>query len=228
MNKTGTKTLGMCFRILWFKNISWSPELLEDIKIKKDFTRVFDIVSKNDSFEDMPFWLVYKELDQRFPDSKFILTVRKDKETWLKSFIRHCDRNPVNDKTDIDHKIYKGRMLSFGYSTPKGHEKKFLEIYEKHIAEVRDYFADRPEKLLIVCWECGDQWEKICHFLNKPIPNESFPWENKKPNVQKRILKYLKSQQYIKKWKKLRDIFLFTQKTRIKKLLIQIIPHYGA
>jgi len=29
--------------------------------------------------------------------------------------------------------------------------------------------------LLVVCWENGDGWDKLCSFLNKRKPDEPFP-----------------------------------------------------
>ena len=34
-----------------------------------------------------------------------------------------------------------------------------------------------PEKLLI--WNVKEGWEPLCNFLNKPIPSEELPRENK-------------------------------------------------
>lgn len=169
--KTGTTTLGTCLKQLGFNHVSCSQNLLEEVKLKKDFTKVFSVVEKHESFEDLPWLLIYKELDKQFPNSKFILTTRKNKEIWLNSYEKHCYRlrNP-----------YK-RLLAYGYPSTKGYEKEHLEIYENHIKNVKDYFKDKPNKLLEVCWEQGDGWKEVCKFLHKPVPESKFPWKNKAP-----------------------------------------------
>ena len=42
-----------------------------------------------DAFEDLPWCLLYRELDEAFPGSKFVLTVRSSSEVWLRSYRRH-------------------------------------------------------------------------------------------------------------------------------------------
>jgi hypothetical protein len=54
--------------------------------------------------------------------------------------------------------------------------------YLSHIQEIRDYFKDRPDDLLEICWENGDGWEKLANFLGKPVPQEPFPHRNKRRN----------------------------------------------
>jgi hypothetical protein len=44
---------------------------------------------------------------------------------------------------------------------------------------VIDYFADKPDKLLVICWENKDGWNKLCDFLNKSVPKVPFPHLNK-------------------------------------------------
>jgi len=61
LNKTGTTTLGQCGKILGYRCTSCSRGLLEDVVLRKDFTRVKDAVSEYDLFEDWPWPVVVKE-----------------------------------------------------------------------------------------------------------------------------------------------------------------------
>jgi hypothetical protein len=45
----------------------------------------------------------------------------------------------------------------------------------RHNAEVRQYFATRPRKLLVLDWK-SDGWKPLCDFLTKPIPQIPVPW----------------------------------------------------
>ena len=55
-----------------------------------------------------------------------------------------------------------------------------IELYNTHHLEVIEYFKNRPDKLLVVCWEDNKGWGSICEFLNIPEPQIAFPHINKK------------------------------------------------
>ncbi len=172
LNKTGTTTLGRCFEILGFSHLAGSSTLLESAIAKKDLSKVYGEIEKYDSFEDLPFCLIYKDLDKRFPNSKFILTIRKNSKIWLNSFRKHCDRGAPAG-------CPRNRLLAYGYESTRGHEKEFIKIYEQHIKDVKTYFANKPNKLLVCCWEEDDGWKPLCDFLDRPIPTMALPWRNK-------------------------------------------------
>ena len=49
----------------------------------------------------------------------------------------------------------------------------------------------RPEDLLIVDWEKGQGWKELCSFLNKSVPNVSFPHDNRGNNTELSRAKWL-------------------------------------
>jgi len=164
LNKTGT--LKACLVTLGFTHYKCDRSLLKDYRLKNDFSRIFQIVNKYDSFSDWPWALIYKELDINFSGSKFILTVRKDAQRWLESLRRHSLFSPP---------FKHCRKLAYGYNYPFWHNKEHIKIYEEHNQKVMEYFKDRPDDLLILSWEDGDGWEKLCNFLNKEKPNVTLP-----------------------------------------------------
>lgn len=165
--RTGTKTLGTCFRTLGFTNATWMSseyELFEE----DQFDRLMNDAESYDSFEDLPWCLLYKEIDERFPNSKFILTLRKNERQWFESMRKH--------------EVRIGNGIYWPTSGPKYDEE--INTYRKHNASVRNYFKNRSHDLLEICWENGDGWEKLCTFLDKPVPSTSFPHANKTPFIQ--------------------------------------------
>ena len=127
----------------------------------------FRFVEQYDAFRDIPWCVIYKELDKKYPGSKFILTLRPT-EKWIKS--------------QVDHFGIKTRPLFewvYGVGYPKGNEDIFIARYERHNKEVLEYFKDRPDDLLVLRLTEGDGWEKLCPFLHKDIPNIAFPHENR-------------------------------------------------
>ena len=65
-----------------------------------------------------------------------------------------------------------------GYGHPVGNEACYIQRYEQHNQAVLDYFEHRPDDLLILQLTEGEGWEKLCPFLDKPIPQCIFPHEN--------------------------------------------------
>jgi hypothetical protein len=171
LNKTGTKTLGACFRTLGLRNRSFDPDLLE-CYFRRDFHSVFNVADQYDSFEDWPWPLMYREFDENYPDAKFILTIRKDPETWFNSLCRHALRTGPT----------RAREIAYGYQMPMDNPECHLTIYNNHNQSVIDHFSGRPEKLLVINWEARPSWELICNFLGyESIPQSPIPHENKSP-----------------------------------------------
>lgn len=120
--------------------------------------------------KNWPWPLAYKELDKQYPSSKFILTRRKNSEVWYSSLKRHADRCSSSTKF---------RKLIYEYSDIHQHKEEFIAYYEMHNQNVREYFADRPDNFIELCWEAGDGWPKLCRFLDVDIPHKPFPHLNR-------------------------------------------------
>jgi hypothetical protein len=169
LNKTGTKTLGMCFSILGFKNKSYDLTLLESYH-KGALQDIFEVTDQYDSFEDWPWPLIYRQLDFRYPDAKFILTIRISPEKWFESLCRHAVRTGPT----------VAREIAYGYQMPMENPGHHVDFYNNHNRSVMEYFKDRPDKLLIANWESEGNWELLCRFLNcSLVPDVPFPHENK-------------------------------------------------
>lgn len=164
LNKTGTTTLGYCMRFWGLRHISCSKDAFT-LWRDGNYDAIFQGMTQFDSFEDWPWPLMYREIDRAFPGSRFILTTRKDPETWFGSLCRQAD---TTGPTDFRRYIY-------GYAMPRGHESEHIRFYLDHNQAVRDYFRDRPESLLEVCWENGDGWDELSGFLGLPRPDVTFP-----------------------------------------------------
>lgn len=168
-HKTGTTSLGSALEILGYNVCGTSRELESDL-LKNNMNSLFEKVRKYDAFQDNPWPIYYKELDEYFPKSKFILTIR-DEEKWISSVVKH-----FGDQDTIM------REIIYGHGHPLNHEDVYIERYRKHNKEVKDYFSERPNDILILSLENGDGWEMICEFLNKKIPDIEFPHLNKASN----------------------------------------------
>ena len=72
------------------------------------------------------------------------------------------------------------RKLIYGAEAgaPEGNESIYLERYRRHSEEVREYFKDRPQHLLIMDLTAGDGWQALCDFLGHEAPDKPFPRAN--------------------------------------------------
>ena len=75
LNKTGTKTLKYCLEQWGFRHQSYDLRAFELYREGR-LDELFDWMQEYDSFEDWPWPLFYREIDTRFPNAKFVLTVR--------------------------------------------------------------------------------------------------------------------------------------------------------
>lgn len=175
--KTGTSSLGVAFEILGLKHKGWDRRLYLQCK-SGDFKETLKEAKKFDAFEDGPWhnFDLYKVFDNKFPKSKFIL-LERDIKSWIKS---HEDHFSVDKRAG-------------GTAPIENYQSKKKEIIDNHLKkykEVKDYFKNRPDDLLIMNICAGDGWEKLCPFLGFPIPKEKFPHANKtKSSLFKDLLK---------------------------------------
>jgi hypothetical protein len=169
-SKTGTKTLAECLRRLGYRHHEKEASLRDEV-MRGDLRRMFEIADRYDSFDEWPWAMMYRELDQRYPEARFVLTVRKDARAWLRSVVDQSER--------LGPTPLRERM--FGHGMPHGHEAEYVAVYEEHNRAVLEYFAGRPDKLLVVCWENGSGWEELCRFLGKPVVSGPLPHANKSP-----------------------------------------------
>ncbi len=166
-HKTGTTTLGNALKILGYKVKGVTPRMIIPVVSGKTH-KALNYAEKYDALEDVPWCILYKELYRRFPESKFILTIR-DEESWFKSA-----------KKQFGNYIRPQNEWIYGRGNGLFKDKELaITRYRKHNKDVTEYFKDKPNKLLIMNFSEGDGWGKLCTFLGKDIPNIPFPHSNK-------------------------------------------------
>lgn len=78
--KTGTSSLREALKILGFRVKDTTSRALIPI-LKGDYQKLLSLLEGYDAAEDTPWYMIYKELDELIPNSKFILTLR-DEQSW--------------------------------------------------------------------------------------------------------------------------------------------------
>lgn len=166
--KTGTTTMNRALSALGYRVSPDSWKLLLPI-MKGNWNAIESHIDRFDAFEDNPIPQIYKELDRLYPGSKFILTIR-DSQAWYKSVAFHIDdlRSPM-------HEWVYGR----GKGIPAQNEAHTIRVFENHIAEVKEYFKDRPDDLLVYNLKEHNDWSSLCDFLHRKTPDTAYPHANK-------------------------------------------------
>jgi hypothetical protein len=179
-HKTGTTTLEVALKKLGYR-VTGSFGTKDPDIAGKVHEMAFATVGRFDAFEDNPWPILYKELDARFPGSKFILT-RRPAEAWVRSQVKDF----ATTETPMRRWIYGEDA-----GCPEGNEDVYIERYERHNREVLEYFRDRPNDLLVMDIPADAGWEKLCAFLGHDVPEKPFPHANK-ASLSRRIKNWFK------------------------------------
>jgi hypothetical protein len=168
LHKTGTSTLRECLRILGY-NVCPEPEghrCIRDV-MRKEYGTTIALAQQYDAFEDTPwnFAKMYQRLSNTFPTAQFVLTVR-DPERWYASLMRWV--NKYNNARD------PGFVGALGMPVVAARRNKLLTAYQRHNKNVIRYFR-KSTQLLVLDWEQGDGWAKLCQFLALPAPDCPLP-----------------------------------------------------
>lgn len=175
--KTGTTLLGLALKQLGYKHHGYDMDLAYDYCACGAIQSVLSRARAYESFEDWPWHLVYRQFDETFPDSKFVLTERISTHAYLRSHRSHGVRFGQMDPVRVPKPFWWDALMPDRYGTFS--EEGWRYLYEAHSREVRSYFKNRPTDLLVVCWEAGDGWNPLCSFLGRRMPHAEFPHANK-------------------------------------------------
>jgi hypothetical protein len=164
MQRTGTTSMTRALQVLGYNSAHFPAELWNNESAP--------VLHRRDAFFDNPIPLLYQHLDRQCPGSKFILTIR-DEDSWLDSckflFTEKREEYGFDESARIQemhHALYGQNHFS---------EEVFREVYRSHNREVKEYFSDRPDDLLILDIAQDDKWKPICSFLGVEPPDEPFP-----------------------------------------------------
>lgn len=164
-HKTGTSTMGLALLKLGYTVLGARLDMDQSL-LKGDLSPALEEAGKYDALQDVPWAALYQELDQQYPGSKFILTVREE-EAWLNSASKHFKDTYVS----LHEWLYGEGVLL-------GNEELYLQRYRQHNEAVKQYFMGRSD-FIEMNLAAGDGWGKLCKLLGEPIPRKAFPHSNK-------------------------------------------------
>jgi hypothetical protein len=166
LSKTGTTSLFAALDLLGFRAGTYRHMRLRgmDEWFRGDFST--DYLAGYDALTDLPLAAFVPQLDERYPGSKFVLTVR-ELDSWLGSARAHFAAEPETEFGRLAH------LATYGATA--FHEGRFRYVHATHARSVAWYFRSRPDALLTLDVVAGEGWEKLCPFLGCPVPEVPFP-----------------------------------------------------
>lgn len=178
LNKTGTSSLHEAFELLGYSSIHHvgkEGKIMDFLNTNNRIGKpILEGIDHYNAYSDFSASSYFKKLDKQYPNSKFILNVRNI-DDWIRSREKHVLR-----KTNLD-KLREKNPNNGWYHIDK---KAWEEEFKKHQSNVLNYFKDRDKDLLVFDVCAGDDWDKLCSFLNVSLPNFPFPFKNKAPEPQ--------------------------------------------
>ncbi len=204
--RTGTLTqklaleqlgLGPCYH--WV-NLITDPGAVELWHRALDGEDVFDeIFAGYQSTVDWPGGFFYRELAERDPNAKVLLSVREP-EAW-----EHSYRETIWNLSRGDSLI---RHLSDARREVDPRWQRYLELVWRMLWSERSPFGagDRPEQMIaqmaahndavqrsipperLLVWQVGEGWGPLCEFLGQPVPETALPHANDAETFRNRVV----------------------------------------
>lgn len=192
MHKTATTSLHTALKKLGvdsghWNNPGWAKKIWQEMNQQGRSVTL----EKYYAVCDLPITILFKQLDAAYPGSKFILTV-KDEQKWLHDVKDHWGYDTNVHRATWDTDWFTHKLHNILYGRKDFDAEVFLTRYRAHNAEVKEYFKDRPNDLLVMNMDQGAGWKELCPFLNCPAPNDPYPRiESTRPEPIESFIKFL-------------------------------------
>ena len=207
MPRTGTLTQKVALEALGFGPCYHMVDVLADLEQASLWERALDgeppweqIFDGYGASVDWPGGFFYRELAERYPQAKVVLSVREP-AAWERSVrqtvwsVRHGEslirllssaQACVNPRwagflNMIDRLLWQDRGTFAGVGDDP---VAMIARMERHNEEVRA--AIDPERLLV--WNVAEGWEPLCAFLQVPVPAMPFPRVNDRREFLNRVI----------------------------------------
>ena len=159
LSRTGNKSLRDALRILGYNPVKY-PKSIDELGHVHNAAVDITVIA----------WL--DELDMRFPEAKWILTLR-NLDAWLEG----CERWFARDISDFPaaKQAYLRYYRRVVYGAENFEPDIWRQAYYRHLDRMQTTFKGREHQLLVFEICQGESWPELCNFLDQPIPNQPFP-----------------------------------------------------
>jgi hypothetical protein len=204
--RTGTLTQKLALEQLGLGPCYHWVNLISDLNAVELWHRALDgedvfaeIFAGHRSTVDWPGGFFYRELAERNPDAKVLLSVREP-QAWEHSYrgtiwnltrgdslIRHLSdaRREVDPRwrryLELVERMLWSERSPFGAGDRRG---QMIAQMEAHNETVRETIA--PERLLV--WKVTEGWQPLCEFLEVPVPDVPLPHANDADTFRDRVV----------------------------------------
>jgi len=181
--RTGTLSLKVALEQLGFGPCMHMIPLLQDPKtsalvhraVEGDIESLDVALDGYGSTVDWPMAYFWRELADRHPAAKVVLTVR-DPDKWYDSADRtiHAAANAGRASGFLDQDVMAmidGTVWQGTFGGRFADREHAIKVYEEHNARVR---REIPADRLLV-FEVAQGWGPLCSFLGVPVPETPFP-----------------------------------------------------
>jgi hypothetical protein len=186
LSRTGTTSLNAALELLGLDSIHgpYDPqtrrELMSFLATGGNRLRL-SVLRHHHGLTDVPAPVAFEALDAAYSGSRFILTVR-DREGWLRSceaFWRSVIEPYLLDHAGDPFCVYINAFLGSLYGVPGFDPERFSRAHDAYQTRVARYFQGREDDLLVLDVFSGQGWPELCAFLDRPVPDAPFPFENR-------------------------------------------------
>ncbi len=180
LGRTGSVSLSLALEELGIKTVHYPGQFTQSELLNGKFG--LSVLSNHQALVDgiEPF---FPQLDKRYPDSRFILTIR-EVESWVRSRLKFREYLRVlRPKMSPLHREFHANLEKSLYGEIDPGEVQLRVGCKRYNAEVIEYFKARSEELLVMDIPGGDGWEKLCPFLCTDLPASPFPHANSSEDI---------------------------------------------
>ncbi len=178
LSRTGTTSLCVALHEMGyevyhmpFKLLRWPGPAPSAPRVDRRWADAFDAQA------DTPVALVYRELAELYPTARFILTTR-DTASWSASMASFYGRYATIFRYAPFIPVRRILEAAYGEDWATKSPREYADVYERHVAEVRMFFAEagRSERLLELAILDGEGWPQLADYLEGVAPTKkAFP-----------------------------------------------------
>lgn len=133
-----------------------------------DMARFYD---RGEYHCDVPTPFAYEALFERYgSDAKYILTTRRDADTWYGSMLRH---------NTYAHPLKHKQKRFFGTRFPHGFKAAYVDFYDRHNQSVVDFFEKKaPANFMVMQTGAATELAALCDFIGIDPARRAYPKAN--------------------------------------------------
>jgi hypothetical protein len=181
LGRTGTKSMQTALAMLGFGPCHHMIEVFhhpESMSLwidagegRANWDAIFEGYQSTVDYPSAAYW---RELTSFYPQARVLLTVR-DPDSWFDSVqatILAPDSIARREGEDVRSRFFAGILRRLPAELDD--RAVMTRFFRSHVEAVTH--AISPPRLLV--YHAGEGWERLCRFLDVPVPTEPFPLEN--------------------------------------------------